>query len=417
MKAGPILGSALLLLSLGATLAPTPAARAATSITFWVRSSEASTAQPLVKAYNATHATQVVLNLIPDAQFAQKFSIAKAGGTVPDAAAVDLVTMPTYAAAGQMMDITSWAHSLPHFAQLSPSHVRMSTYKGVLYGVPFDAESSILLYNKGIFQRAGLNPNQPPTNWAQMEADARKITALGNGIKGIYFSGSCASCNAFEFTPLIWADGGDVLNADGTKATLTSPAVKDALSFYHRMWAEGLMPAGAQTDTGANFVGGFTTGKVGMVALGQFAIGLTAYLAPKIQVGVGYLPGKTGGWSSFAGGNVIGIPAGSAHVQEAKAFIAWILSTGTQTKLFAQAGHIPVRTDLAANVYSKNDPRYLVANLALTRGRNPYSLHYAALFNDPNGPWGALIHQAVFGGNIDQAIATAQQSFTKIINS
>jgi multiple sugar transport system substrate-binding protein len=142
---------------------------------FWVRASEASTSQPLVKAYNATHATQVSLNLIPDPQFATKFSTASAGGTVPDVAAIDLVAMPSFAAAGQMMDITTFAHTLPHFAQLSPSHVRLATYQGKLYGVPYDAESSILIYNKNLFRQAGLNPNRPPTTWGQIEADSKKI--------------------------------------------------------------------------------------------------------------------------------------------------------------------------------------------------------------------------------------------------
>ncbi len=419
MKTRALIGAALLVCCLGLPPLARPAQRAhaATTITFWVRASEASTSQPLVKAYNATHTTQVSLNLIPDPQFATKFSTASAGGTVPDVVAVDLVAMPSFAAAGQMTDLTAFAHGLPHFAQLSPSHLRLAAYQGKLYGVPYNAESSILLYNKGLFRRAGLNPNQPPTTWGQIEADSKRVTALGHGVTGFYFSGNCASCNAFEFLPLIWADGGDVLSADGSRATLTSPAVKDALTFYHRLWTENQMSPGAQTDAGTNFVGAFTTGKVGMVALGQFAIALTKALAPTIDVGVTYLPGKTGNWSSFAGGNIIGIPRGSAHIKEAQDFIAWCLSTDTQLKLFAQQGHIPVRTDLAANSYSRLDPRYLVANTALTRGRDPYSVHYNQLFNDPNGPWGAMIHQAVFSGGIDRAIATAQQRFTQILSS
>ena len=39
-----------------------------------------------------------------------------------------------------------------------------------------------------------------------------------------------AGCNIFEFAPHVWASGGDILNADGTKATLDSPQVTDALS-------------------------------------------------------------------------------------------------------------------------------------------------------------------------------------------
>ena len=45
----------------------------------------------------------------------------------------------------------------------------------------------------------------------------KKLTALGKGVKGFYFSGACGGCNIFTLTPYIWASGGDVLSVDGTK--------------------------------------------------------------------------------------------------------------------------------------------------------------------------------------------------------
>jgi len=34
---------------------------------------------------------------------------------------------------------------------------------------------------------------------------------------------------------------------------LTAAGVKDALEFYRQMWADGLIPPGAQADTGTEF--------------------------------------------------------------------------------------------------------------------------------------------------------------------
>jgi multiple sugar transport system substrate-binding protein len=389
----------------------------ATTISFWVRDSDAAFVKPLVKAYNASHKTQVNLTIIPAGNFVTKFGVAVAGDSGPDVVAIDLIYLPAFDAANEMMDITDMAHKLPFFDKLSPSHIRLATYNNRLYGLPFSAEGSVLLYNKKLFQQAGLDPNKPPTTWAEIEADSQKITALGNGIKGFYFAGRSAGLNAFTFLPLIWASGGDVLSADGKTATVDSPVMKDALSFYHRLWTENQIPQGAKVDDGSNALTTFATGKIGMTGSGAFSIGVLKNQYPNIDFGLAYLPGENGGWSSFAGGDTIGIPHGSKHPNEAFDFIQWCLSSDVQIDQFAKNGSIPVRTDLAQNKYSQLDPRYTITSNAMAHGRTPYSVHYNELFNDQNGPWIAMIEQAVFNGQIDQATTTAQQRFTQILSS
>jgi multiple sugar transport system substrate-binding protein len=206
---------------------------------------------PVIEAWNKTHKDQIKPTFIPGDQFVQKFSTALAGGDVPDIVAVDLIYVPAYSAAGQMTDITDLAKSLPFFDKLSPSHVRLGSYDGKVYALPFNAEGSVLIYNKNLFKKAGLDPEKPPTNWTEMYEYVKKITALGDGNHGFYFSGACAGCNAFTFLPYIWASGGDVLSADGKTATVTDPKVKDALAFYKKMWDEKMIPESAKADNGS----------------------------------------------------------------------------------------------------------------------------------------------------------------------
>lgn len=44
---------------------------------------------------------------------------------------------------------------------------------------PYNSSSPVLYYNKDIFQKAGLNPDQPPKTWAETWAAARKIKESG----------------------------------------------------------------------------------------------------------------------------------------------------------------------------------------------------------------------------------------------
>jgi multiple sugar transport system substrate-binding protein len=387
------------------------------SISFWVRSADQGFVEPLVAAYNARGGVQVKLTVIPNDDFVTKFGTAVAGGAAPDVVAIDLIYLPAFAEADQMTDITAQVKALPFAKTLSDSHIRLATFQNKIFGVPFSAEGSVLVYNKDLFRKAKLDPNTPPKSFAQLEVYAKRISALGDGNKGFYFAGACAGCNAFTFLPMIWASGGDVLSADGKTATVDSRAVRDALSLYRRLWNAGQMPIGAKTDNGANFYGAFASGKIGMAGLGAFAIGALKKDNPKLDFGIAPLPGRLGGSSSFAGGDSIGIPKGSKRVKEAFDFINWCLTEDVQIKQFAKNGSIPVRSDLADNEFSKLDPRYVTVSKAMASGRTPYSVKYNQLFNDANGPWLAMLQEAVFGAGVDAAVKAGQAAFTKILNS
>jgi multiple sugar transport system substrate-binding protein len=424
---GSFLFAALLILALlaSACVAPAPApatgdpgsaaAPAGVTMSFWTRDSNQAQVRKLVDAWNAEHENQIEITVIPASEYMTKVGASIAAGAAPDIIAVDLIYVPQFAASGQLTDITEMARELPYFEDLSPSHVRLATYEGNIYALPFNAEGSILLWNKDLFEQAGLDPDAAPTTWDEIAMAAEQISALGDDIYGFYFAGACAGCNAFTFAPLIWASGGDVLSEDGMTATLTDPNVKAALSFYRDLWESDNIPPGAQADGGTDFFNAFTSGKIGMAGSGAFGISRLKNEFPDINFGVAFLPGQEGGRSSFAGGDSIGIPAGSNYTEEAFEFIKWVTSDEVQLEQYAAFSSLPVRTDLAENEYFDADPRLTTAATAMGLGNTPYSVVYNQLFNDPNGPWLQMIQNAIFDGDVDGAIETAQQSFTRIL--
>jgi multiple sugar transport system substrate-binding protein len=387
------------------------------TISFWIRDSDQAIAEPLVKTYNAKGVTTVKLTIIPAGQFVTKFATSIAGGSPPDVVATDLIYVPAFAAANQMTDITDRAKGLVYFDKLSPSHIRLSTWQDKLYSVPFSAEASVLVYNKALFRQAGLDPEKPPTNFAEFESAAKRITALGGDIKGFYFSGSASGGMVFTSFPLIWASGGDVLSADGSQATVDNPAMRETLALYRRLWEEKLVPEGAKSDTGTNFFSTFATGKIGMCSLGAFAIGILKEKYPNVEFGVAPLFGKEGGTSSFAGGDSIGIPKGSKNVEAAWKFITWCLGEDVQIEQFAKHGSLPVRTDIGSAELGKVDPRYLVCAKMMAEGKTPYTVKYNELLNDQNGPWLAMFQEAVFGQGVENAVKDGQQRFAAVLGS
>lgn len=414
MRLDRLIGAGLVAASIALPTIMLPSAARADGFTMWVRSDGANFLPHLIDSFNQSHKDQVKLEIIPTAQVVQKYATAIAAGNAPDALSLDLIYTPAFASAGELQDLTAWAKSLPYFKALSPSHIKTGTYKGRIYGVPFSAEASVLFWNKKLFKQAGLDPNTPPKTWAEIEADAEKINALGNGIHGFYFSGACGGCNIFTFTPLIWASGGDILSADGTKATLDTPLMHDAVNFYRDMIKKGLVPASAQTDSGTDFIT-FASGKIGIESMGAFALGILTTQHPDVDFGVSFIPGKTGGWSSFAGGDNFVVTKGTKKLKVIHEFLDYAWSLKGQT-ILAQYGSLPVRTDLVKAALKGLDPRYAVPAEAMQKGRTPYSVVFNDIINSLNSPWTQMITAATFGNDPDGAIKNGQEQMQSIID-
>lgn len=405
--------------ALFATALAMPLSANADTFTLWTRSDSSTFMPKLVDAFNKSQKEhRADLQIVPVNELVQKYAVATAGGTAPDALSLDLIYTPAFAAAGQLEDLTDFAKSLPYFDTLSKAHISVGTYNDRIFGMPFSADGSVLIWNKKLFKQAGLDPEKGPATWAEIRADAERVNALGGDIKGLYFSGNCGGCNIFTFTPLIWASGGDIFSADGRQVTLDTPQMRDAIAFYQGMVKDKLVPAGAQTDTGSNFFAAFATGKIGITPSGSFAIGALASQSPDLEYGVAQLPGKDGGSSSFAGGDNFVVSKGTKKMEAVKAFLTFSYSLEGQT-LLARNGSLPVRSDIAKQALAGLDSRYLIAADAMAKGRTPYSTVFNDLINSANGPWITMLNTAFFGGpdGIEPAIQAGQNAMQSIIDT
>jgi multiple sugar transport system substrate-binding protein len=399
-----------------ATLCLVGNATAADTVNMWVRTGIGTAFTEVVAAYNGSHDNQVALTEVPFAELVQKYATSIAGGQAPDALSLDLIYTPAFAAAGQLEDLSSWAHGLPYFDALAPSHVKLGTFDGKNYGLPLLVETSVFAWNKGMYKAAGLDPNKAPANWDEIEANAEKIRALGDDNYGFYFSGGgCGGCMIFTFTPLVWASGADILSADAQTATLDTPQMRAAIDKYRSMVAKDVVPESSATDNGVNFLS-FTNGKIGQQSLGAFAIGTLVNDYPDIDFGVTQIPGISGGTSSFAGGDNIVVTKGTPHLAAVEEFIEYIYSPEGQ-KILAEHGSLPTRSDIAGDVLKGLDPRLQVAVDAIAVAKTPYTLLFNDLINSSNGPWATFINAAIYGDDVDAAFADAQGEMQSIIDN
>ena len=387
----------------------------AETLSMWVRESAADPGQLMVDLWNTSHDNKIELTAIPDTQVITKLATSVQAGNAPDLVSFDLIYMPDFMKAGFLTDVTDQLNADPHFATHVQAYKDIATYEGKIYGVGFTPDVSVLAWNKDLYKAAGLDPEKGPTTVQEIVDHARKIRALGGDTYGFWFSGACPGCNIFVTSPMMVAAGSKMLPKNGTDDALTGDGVKIVLEALKTMWDEGLIPENAETDTGANFVSAFTTGKIGIAGTGGFLISLMAREHPEFNYGLTVLPGvEPGQVSGFVGGDVVAIPANGKNEAAAREFLTWVLSEDAQLNGLAKNSILTTRTDLADNEYFAGNDKVKVTAAALAAGYVPWVFHFADMVNSDSSPWITMLQQAVFDGDVDGAIADARASMLEI---
>jgi multiple sugar transport system substrate-binding protein len=382
------------------------------TVHFWARQATDGPAKALVAQFNKTHPKlKVVLHLTPPNDDTSQLATSIRAGNPPDVVGLNDIDVPTFSHEHALLDITKYVNALPYKSALSPGHLALATIGSKYYGVPYLADLSVLWYNKALFKKAGLDPNKPPTSYAEIVSDAKKISALGHGIYGFSFAGNCQGCLGFVMLPSLWAAGQHLIKGPlGTQTAnvASNDPLKTMLSAYHTLWSQKLVPVNDQTQNGLTWGADFEAGKVGIL---PGAYGFSAAMKTpeqKRDLADAPLPSVTGGgYSTFDGGDDFVIPAGAQNPSGAWEFIKWALEPAQQNQ-YPGLGETPVRTDILTPAFAAKWPYDAVALKALEKGSVEYTLAYDAVFNEPGSPWFKMFEAAVYNGNLGGAISGGQ---------
>jgi sorbitol/mannitol transport system substrate-binding protein len=199
---------------------------------------------------------------------------------------------------------------------------------GKLYAAPFYGESSMIMYRKDLFDKAGIKMPQSPT-WDVVADAARKLTDKSSETYGICLRGKAgwgenmaflsATANAFGAR---WFD-------EKWRPQFDQPEWKNALSFYVKLMHDA-GPPGASSNGFNENLALFNAGKCGMwidatVAASFVTNPTESSVADKVgfalapNTGLGKNANWLWAWS-------LAVPAGSQKTAAAKKFVAWATS-------------------------------------------------------------------------------------------
>ena len=192
-----------------------------------------------------------------------KLATTVGGNNAPDVFEMNMENYLAYMLRGACADLTG----LVDASSYSEGTMAAVSSDGKLYAVPMSFSTCVLIYNKALFDQAGIAYPNDTWTWADVQVAAEAIKALGDDIWGIY-----QPITYNEFYKSVKGNGGSLLNEDYTAFTVNSPenvAVLEAM--VKRVRGEGHVQPTAEEMAGRGDWDLFQEGKLGMIITGIWA--------------------------------------------------------------------------------------------------------------------------------------------------
>lgn len=241
-----------------------------------------------------------------------------------------------------------------------PALMANGTIEGKAWGIPFQRSTIVMYYNKEAFKAAGLDPETPPKTWDEMVESAKKLTKENQYGLMIPSTGY----PYWMFQALAIQNGQMLMNEEGTKTYLNTPASVEALSFFrdlatkHQVSPKGTVEWGTLRQA-------FVQGQTAM--MWHTTGNLTAVKKEAdFDFGVAMLPGKKQPASPTGGGNFYLFKGASeAQKQAALDFMRWMTAPERAAAWSIATGYVatsPAAYETEAlKTYGQDFPQALVA--------------------------------------------------------
>ena len=281
--------------------------------------------------------------------------VATKGGQF-DVMTIGTYEVPIWAAQGWLVPLDNLGADYD-VDDILPSIRAGLSYDGTLYAAPFYGESSMVMYRKDLFEKAGIEMPEAPT-WEVIADAARKITDKDNEVYGICLRGKAGWGENMAFLTAMGNSFGARWFDEDWKAQFDSPAWKKTLTFYLDLMKDA-GPPGASSNGFNENLALFQSGKCGMWI--DATVAASFVTNPKEsqvadEVGFALAPdtglGKRGNWLWAWS---LGIPSGSQKVDAAETFISWATSKDYTELVAGKEGWANVPPGTRQSLYDNPD--------------------------------------------------------------
>ena len=236
----------------------------------------------------------------------QQFAAKLAAGTMEDAFLVSFTEPRFLISNGYVADITPHITQWPSFDDFNTELLHIvKDQTGNIYGVPVGGYALGIIYNRKLFEQAGLDPDKPPKTWEELKEYAYQISLLGDKHAG-FAALSKAGQGGWHLVAMIYTFGGDLeKQVDGTwKAQFVTEEALAVCDLLMEMRWEDESLTDQQLLEAADTVNLMAAGKLGMAIMaGDELRRIKAVFGGDMQdFGMGPMP-QAGGNATLAGGS------------------------------------------------------------------------------------------------------------------
>lgn len=333
-------------------------------ITIWYSNNEQEVdwGKAMVESWNADHPDELIEGQeIP----AGKSSEEVIGAAITAGTAPCLVFNTAPAAVGQfqkqggLVDLSSFPDGAQYVEDRSGEVAgQYKSPEGGYYQLPWKSNPVMIFYNKDLFAKAGLDPENPKlSTYADFLATSKILKDKGVADFAIYPSPTSEFFQPlFDFVPLYAAESGGKQIVAGGLATFADQAGTDVAAFWKTIYADGL--AGKEQYQGDSFA----DKKAAMAIVGPWAISV---YQDKINWGSVPVPTKDGTaaedtWT-FSDAKNVGLFSACKNQATAWDVLKFATSEEQDGQLLEKTGQMPIRKDLqtAYPDYFEENPAYV----------------------------------------------------------
>ena len=303
---------------------------------------EAKAMKALTAEFNRTHKNVTVTqHFNGNNDYAlQKVLTAIAGGKPPDVAYLYGSWMANIAKSPKTVALNDFMNNDKSFDwnDFWPAEREAATVNGKIVGLPALVDNLALMYNKKLFDQAGLSYPTANWTWTDFENAALKLTDAAKKRFGWAYVADGSEDTVWRYWALLWQAGGAILNGDGTKSAFNSPAGLKAMSLIDRLARKKAI----YLDNGnQNYIGLFNSGHIGMLYTGPWD--LTQIREGNAPYGVQILPGDQNHQTISGPDNWVMFDNGDARKQGAWEFLKWFTSPEVSLQWSLMTGDLPIR--------------------------------------------------------------------------
>jgi ABC-type glycerol-3-phosphate transport system substrate-binding protein len=311
-------------------------------VTYWEMWTgvEAEAMQAVVDAFNRSQ-DRIEVEYLSVSDVDRKTLIAAAGGDPPDVAGLYTYNVPPFADDAALMPLDDFiqrdGQSVEGFlSRYYPVFGELGRYRGKLWALPTTPTTVALHWNKALFREAGLDPERPPQTLAELDQFSEKLTRRDPQ------TGELVQLGFLPQEPDWWTwaypawFGSTVW--DGSRMTVKTPqseACYDWVASYsHKFGLDAIRAFSSGFGGFSSPQSAFFSGKVAMVLQGVWLNNFIRQYAPGLEYGVAGWPATPTGSADFtiADADVITIPRGAKHANEAWEFLKYVSSSNPKAQ-------------------------------------------------------------------------------------